>query len=1338
MKQTLINFILSLLLIGGLSAQNRNSYFKAMPPAAEALPAWAQLMYSADPNVLEVDWLFAQHYLQNTFVKNLHTQNYRYWRRKVAPYLNAEGYIRPASPEQEELHYRQLREQRGSSAARLDPPLWQSLGPVETYAEGGEMPVSLQVNVYCIDQSISNPDILFAGTEGGGVYKTTDKGLNWQLTTATQPIVGVGAVQIHPADPNQVLAAANRRLYRTTDGGDSWAEVLFFDGDGYEIKYHPAQPDTVYLACERGLYRSVNGGQQWTQVWTQTCWDIDFHPTNPAVVYALRANSALKKGEFFRSANHGFDWELQTQGWYAPQNANEANDGGGKIAVTPAQPNRVYVVLIGESKADDDGWIGLWRSDNQGESWTNPSGQIGGPYNDPNQHPWNVAAYSDGYHQGYYNFDLEASATNPNKIWVGTIRLSESSNGGQTFQAIGAANTTRLEWVHADIQAIEVNGNDIWVASDGGINYSDDELISHESRKRGVTGADFWGFGSGWNEDILVGGKYHNGNGAWYQTYNTGDYLHLGGVEEPTGYVNPLDNRTVYFNRWWVGDMQSQRVPATFNGPIVNLPSLSLIPNESYVESSSSGLYFDYRYADHLYLGSENKLWKSTDGGSSFVVLYDFGAGKVMEFVQSRSNPEVMYCVFQPNGGHWDPCRIYRSNDSGATWSVLPNVSGDRWRLNITLNPENKDELWVACNAGANGAKVFRTTNGGQSWQNMTTSALNGQRPKDILFQDGTDGIVYLATNNAVFYWDPGAANWVNYSDGLPFSVNALQLRPFYRDGKLRLATYGRGFWEAPLAAPSRVLAQPLTSAANLYCARDTVRFDCYSVINHQGASWSWTFTPQPQYVSDLNARNPQVVFGQEGVYSVSLTATDGAGQTSTRAIADMVRIESYCDPEPFPGYALATTGDGDYAQLPDIGIETSVLTITAWVKPDGMQPDYSAIFMNDGQAAGFNFREGNNTLGYHWPGGAWWWDSNLIVPEGEWSYVAMVVKPGSVTLYVNGQSATHQANLTPVLLEAAKIGNYQGWGGRNFKGEIDEVTLWNRALTSAEIRELRHLTRGQAVNSDPDLIAYYQFNEPEGRVNDKKGARHARLSGSATRQPSTASVGGGASQRMTINSAGVFTFGDAGCRLGFGSATDSPQGEVVVSRLELKPHNPPTGFATDSVYWIVNSYGSNLLPLASALELKPGQTPAAPELATLHQRIAENGFLPDWSEWCAANSAADGYLAFPDACAIEGLGQLFIVMADPATDTQAPEAAAPALLYPNPILNGQTLRVRLEAGQDARLRLFNAEGKLKGDYMLNGGEEHRLQLQHLPAGAYFYSIQTDRLMKNGVLVVGQ
>jgi len=1163
-----------------LPTPDHPEFFKVIPHIDSSTPLWVQKMYASTPNVYEVDALYHQYYDVHPFRKTIHTQNYKHWRRMIRDIVNEEGFIQPPTPQEEAQRNRLLRQQRNSSSLR-SVGSWTSLGPFETYDEGTTTPISWHANIYSIDQSTSNPNVLYAGTEGGGVFKTTDKGLNWTLVSKNEVFAGgLSAIQIHPQDENKVIVAGNSRLYQTSDGGTNWTEIFLLNGTGNEIKYHPTQPDTIFCTSSSGLFRSNDGGVNWVTVFSETCWDIDFHPTQPDSIYLLKSNAALIRSEFFVSGNTGNTWTLKDMGWYTPAEPANASESGGKIAVTAAAPSMVYVGLIGNSKANDDGWIGVYRSLDRGETWVNPVGQDGGPYNSVNVTPWNVAAYTSGYHQGYYNFDLEVSDVNPARIWIATVRLSESSDSAKTFSAIGAANSNRLSLIHADVQDLEVIGNDIWVASDGGINYSNDELQSHDSRKKNIIGADFWGFGSGWNEDVLVGGKYHNGNSAYYQTYGIGNYHNVGGVEEATGYVHPYLNRKSYFNQYWSGGTVSKSIPDALGGSSTSHPMLPKIPNESYVESSSSELLFDPRYGDHIYLGSDSEIFKSTDGGSSFKSLHDFGSGgKVFELKISRSNPDVLYAIYQPNGGYWDWVEIHRSADGGSSWTKLSNVpTNSRWRMEISLNPENENELWVSANSGVNGRKVYVTTDGGSSWQNKTTAQLDGHRIKDIFYQAGTNQVVYVATNNGVFHWDAGTNDWINCSTDLPFVVSALELRPFYRDSKLRLATYGRGIWELNLPQASAPLAQPITKTDFVRCGRDTLQFDCYSVLDHSGASWQWTFSPAPAYISSATARNPKVLLGTEGTYDVTLQVTDGNGNMSSKTITSMVTLSDQCEADTIPGYAVQLNASGDYAQTPDLNLSTNSLTISAWIKPEGIQPDYAGVLMNDGEAAGFNFTQGNNTLGYHWPGGQWWWNSGLIVPANEWSHVAMVATPSSMTIYVNGVASTHNTNLSVTDITTMKIGSYKGWNSRNVKGQIDEVCIWNRSLNIDEIRALRHLTKEDIIPTDPDLVAYYQFNENNGSVLDKVGVAHASLTGGASRVLSSTPVGGGHSSTQVVSSGGAYSFGNTGLTMGFPASGTYPNGQLVVSRINVNPNllTSQGDYVVDDSYWVVNNYGSN------------------------------------------------------------------------------------------------------------------------------------------------------------------
>ncbi|HFA50023.1 MAG TPA: hypothetical protein ENJ95_13525, partial [Bacteroidetes bacterium] len=932
-------------------------YFKTIPPIDANTPAWAVAMYGPDPNVDEVVDAYLKYYREHEYVKTVHGQNYKFWLKTVSEWVDDSGHIRPPSREQEENFYRKIKERRAEAEQRNLG--WTSIGPFETYKSGTTQPYSNQVNVYSLDQSKSSPDVLFAGTESGGVYKTTDHGLNWSLTNPDEVFVGGNtAVQIHPTNPDLVIVGANNRLYRTTDGGATWAEVRYLGSSANEVKFRPSHPDSVFCTADNGLYLSTDGGATWpTHVFAETCYDVDWHTTSPDTVYLLKNNADSVRAELFMSPDGGGNWFLKNNGYYSPSDPANANVNGGKIALTAADPDRVYVCLIGADKANDNGWIGILRSNDRGENWTVPAGQYGGPYQAINTMPWNAAAYSNGYHQGFYNFDCEASPNNADLLWFGTVRLSESSDGGASYISIGAANSQRLSDVHADIQAIVVNGGEVWVANDGGIEFSTDSLQTFESRKNGIAGSNYWGFGSGWNEDVLVGGRYHVGNSGYYQSYGTGNSIKLGGVEEATGYVHPIENRKVFFNKYWAGGTVTINMPDAIGGAYTNGATLPLIPNESYSTSNSSGLYFDPRYAGHYFMGEGSSIWKSTDAGITFQSLHDFGAnGRTLEIEISRNNPDYIYVVFKPDGTSYRD--IYRTTDGGSTWNQLTTLpSNSRSRIEITLNPEDENELWVSSGNGANGKKVYKTLDGGSTWTNMTTATLNGEKAKDIHYQGGTNDLVYLATKNGIFYYDANAGDWVDYGNGLPLIAKSFKLAPFYRDGKIRIATGGRGVWENAMAATFTPVAQPMTYADSVFCSRDTVQFDCHSMLKHSGASWQWTFSPAPAWVSSLTARNPKVVFGANGSYDVTLAVTDGSGATDSKTIPGMVTVDSRCEPDTIAGKQLETTGSSNsYAFAPtgpQFGADQD-FSVSVWFKTTSTTSD-GVIISNKDWDAGKN-----------------------------------------------------------------------------------------------------------------------------------------------------------------------------------------------------------------------------------------------------------------------------------------------------------------------------------------------------------------------------------------------
>lgn len=840
------------------------------------LPEWAQLMYGPNPNMQEVANAYQDYYRTHAFEKNYHTQFYKRWIRQNQYFIDDQGFIKTPTQEQlleENAHYlkKQIVQNKSSN--------WSIVGPITTYQEGLTQG-SGQTNVYSFDQCESQQSICYCGTEPGEVYKSTNGGQNWLLSSKNIDFgSGVSAIEVHPNNPNFVLAGGNKGIFLSTDGGLNWTNTLPSTGlNVNEIYILPSNPNIVLAATAKGLYRSSDGAQTWTQLFTQKTYDLKLKPGSSQTLYLLKNNPSLIRCEFFVSTDAGLTWTLQDNGWYTSTDPARI-DGGGRLAVSAADPERVYAYLIGDSKPNDYGYIGLYRSNNGGQNWSLPNGPIGGPYT--STHP-NLAMGTPtwNYHQGFYNCALVANPTNADELLIGGLNLYRSTDGAGTFSSVSGYVGGPLS-LHVDNQDFRVIGNHTWITTDGGIYHSTNFVTTQpDFYMSGVHGSDYWGFDNGWNEDVLVGGLYHNGNLAYHENYGSGNFLELGGGEAPTGYVNPGDNKRTYFS-----DVDGKRLPATLDGAIQNA-SFGINPNESYWAAESTELVFHPNCYSIAYTGFENKLYKTSDMGANFEVVQTFGSNpneKINYIEIASTDPSIMYLNQKAASGNTG--KLWKTTDGGTTWTQLTTPSGNSSRMLIALNPSDAQELWLAYPSGANGFKVFRTNNGGNTWENLTSSLLNNESVQALVHIAGTDGGIYVATDKAVYYRN----NQVNFSlenNGLPLFTNGNIFKPFYRDQKIRLATYGKGIYESNLVEnPSEVIARITVDKLKqtIICAIDSFYFDDYSFLSQQNASWQWTFpTGSP---SSSSLRNPAVFFQTPGQHLAILQITDANGHTDTDSL---------------------------------------------------------------------------------------------------------------------------------------------------------------------------------------------------------------------------------------------------------------------------------------------------------------------------------------------------------------------------------------------------------------------------------------------------------------------
>ncbi len=855
----------------------------------ENLPKWAKMLYQYPVNMREIDReykIWEQKELKRTGLPKIKTPLVRYykiWRKSLIQYVDVDGKIN--LPDTEKLYEELFQSQDLSSSQtqrvqkapqESNNSNWSFWGPKNTFylnnGNGNTSACPWQANVYSFDVAPSNHDILYCGTETGYVNKTVNKGKTWTLCSKDYHFGGaVTAVAIHPTDPNIVYVSAGGTVHKSIDGGNTWKRPKSGKVKAQRLKIDYTNPDKIYAATEHGLYKTINGGNTWKKKTGNNTWDVEIKPDDPNTIYAISVDGN-NNFKILISTNAGDNWKFDDS-----FRKDLKQTSGGLLAVTPANPNALYVVALAKNE-NKRPFLYKGVSDTSGDfTWTLKHKGSDGSFTSNK--------LTNG--QGYFDLVLEVSPKNENILFVGTTSLFKSTNGGKDLNPIGGyAGPFNI---HPDIQDMKIlNEKEVWVSTDGGMNYSRDLFVNSFNWKpynEGLIGSDFWGFDQGWNEDICVGGRYHNGNTALADFY-ADRALRLGGGESATGWVIQGKSRHVVFDDLGAGMILPKTSRGTLEGRFAftaNQKNGGHHPNMDSYGASRSNLYTHPYYSSILYSGSDNAIWISQDYGATFDMLKEFG-GRIKYLNSSFVNPDVMYVDVADQG-------FYRSGDGGKTWVKKKKPTSWRARISFVISPYNADVLYAGYQDGKG---VYRSENGGETWERWSPSNISTKSLAIQPTSDGKDLVYAFATRGEVYMKKDGDASWTKFDTNYPKGLLVNIALPFYRDGKLRVAG-NAGVWESPLAEENFApIVVPWVEKKIYNCHEDTIRFDCHSILNHSGATWSWSFSEEPKYISDKNSRNPKVLFSGTGKYDVTLTIQQG-GKTYSKTIKDMIEIKPLC-----------------------------------------------------------------------------------------------------------------------------------------------------------------------------------------------------------------------------------------------------------------------------------------------------------------------------------------------------------------------------------------------------------------------------------------------------------
>ena len=656
----------------------------------------------------------------------------------------------------------------------LTDPTWTYVGPTGPTGLGGSGRLNRLVDRPGV------PTEWWACAPAGGVWRTQDEGLTWTAMGNGQlESIGVTDIAFHPTDPDRLWIATGDGdfgdtrsigIWTSADGGNNW-EATGLDWAPFmgrtlsRILVHPEHPDTLWAASSLGIYRSVDGGDQWSRPLTGNMASLELDPNDPSHLLAGAFGNTIAE-----SHDAGATWETSF--------VDGQSFGLSRIALafSPSQPNIVYAL---GGKISDQGFAGIWRSENGGASWSPRMTEGEGP----NLLGWTVQG-SDAGGQAWYDLTLAVHPDNPDRLFVGGINLWESEDGGQSWGcAAHWYSGGDLPYLHADQHGIRfLPDGTLLVGNDGGAFHFDPDADLSQDCSAGLAIAQTYRV----DADPLAMDRFIAGtqdNGTFLK--HDGQWEHvLGGDGFDCAFHSELPD-VVYASLYYGQLFRSDDGGNAFQQIAGNAGTDQNAAGAWLTPWAISAFNPDWIFV------AKDRVYRSSDRGNSWTALGTIPGGECTALGLAANDIGRMYVAKEFN--------LYRTTN-GQDFSALDVPNGFSHITDIEVNPVNADEVWISLSNYNSGTKVLHSTDGGIQW----TSLSNGLPPAPVntLAVDvAGSGDVYVGTDVGIYRLHSGGSAWSRMSAGLP-NVVVTDLVLHAPSGRLVAATYGRGLYSIDLPDP--------------------------------------------------------------------------------------------------------------------------------------------------------------------------------------------------------------------------------------------------------------------------------------------------------------------------------------------------------------------------------------------------------------------------------------------------------------------------------------------------------------------------------------------------------
>ena len=710
------------------------------------------------------------------------------------------------------------------------------------------------------------PGTYYAASASGHLWKSENHGLTWEVLFDNEAVYSIGDIAVAPSDPNVLYLgsgeANNSRstywgngVYKSTDGGQSWTNVGLPESHHIgRIVVHPTDPNTAYVAAlghlysenaERGLYRTTDGGRHWEQVLAPVVHgktigvvDVAMDPANPDVLYAatfdkVRVPYSYDLGgpgsRVYKSTDGGNNWEMLTNG--LPQGML----GRIGIDIYLRDPNIVYLTVENANKegmSDEERYQELldhkasrgmidgeiYRSINAGASWEK----------------MNPDSLPIGGSPGYYYGQIRVDPNDADVIYVVSVSTMKSEDGGRTWnqRAMGFGGDDHALWIDPNDSDHMLLGYDhgLGVTWDGGENWLHPDNLSL---------AQFYAVGYDLSYPYRVaGGLQDNGSHMGPNTNPAGGSIpfemweRVGGGDGMYNVFETCTNRYLFNESQfgplqrldlWTGETQGIRYDDpdlrwNWNSPILVSPhgcttiyhAANMLLRSDNLGESWEVISEDLTKADPATLTTG----KGGDGSIQYATITSIDESTLQAGLIWVGTDDGNVQVTQDGGRHWTLV-----NDN------IPN-NPEYWVSRVAASHYAPGTAYVSFTGMRRDdfrAFVYKTTDFGETWTDI--SANLPDEPVNVIREHYQNpNLLFLGTDFGVYVSVDGGGSWTSMKNNMP-TQPVYDLKIHSRENDLIVATHGRGIYITDVSALAGISAEVLGMDAYFFQPESKVRW---------------------------------------------------------------------------------------------------------------------------------------------------------------------------------------------------------------------------------------------------------------------------------------------------------------------------------------------------------------------------------------------------------------------------------------------------------------------------------------------------------------------------------